>query len=163
MQAEELAQMFDKPHREGRLWRARCPVHKSKGLTLAIYADAERCSVRCFAGCESDDILKAVGLTFKDCFYRKLSPKAMHDAQRLRLAQERRQSDLRIGEWIIKFIERGYTRGDYKRDVVCVCAWTVLLSVKAMPHRERGLTHHMERIIAVAHCKFNGIKMGANR
>lgn len=48
-------------------WRAKCPAHKSRGLTLAIYADkGNEIGVHCHAGCTRDDVLDALGLTWKD-------------------------------------------------------------------------------------------------
>jgi len=87
MQAEQLANLFERSSREGKAWRARCPVHKSTGLTLAIYADDDRCNVHCFAGCKSDDILKAVGLTWKDTLY---EDKTLSPAEKRAWAQKKR-------------------------------------------------------------------------
>jgi hypothetical protein len=154
--------MFDRHRREGKKWRARCPVHKSKGLTLAIYQGDDRVSVHCFAGCDSDDILAAVGLTWKDCV-EKRDTKAWREAQKARKIAEARASNLRVGDWILRFIDQGYTRGDYLRDVVGACFWAQLLSMKDLHHRSRGLANHMERIMAAQHCKDMRIPMGLNR
>jgi hypothetical protein len=44
-------------------WRARCPAHKSQGLTLSIaQADSGGVLIRCFAGCEVSDIAAALNL-----------------------------------------------------------------------------------------------------
>jgi hypothetical protein len=44
-------------------WRARCPAHKSHGLTLSIaQADSGGVLIRCFAGCEVSDIAAALNL-----------------------------------------------------------------------------------------------------
>lgn len=47
-------------------WRAKCPAHRSRGFTLAIYADKDGIGLHCHAGCEKDDVLAAMGLTWKD-------------------------------------------------------------------------------------------------
>lgn len=77
MQSEDLAKLLHARKCGKSRWRAVCPVHKGRSLTLAVYSDAERVSVHCFAGCSSDDVLAAVGLTWKDCLYdsRPLTPK----------------------------------------------------------------------------------------
>lgn len=50
-------------------WRAPCPAHGSKGLTLAIReADNGGVLVHCFAGCTVDEIVGAVGLAVSDLF-----------------------------------------------------------------------------------------------
>jgi hypothetical protein len=71
MTTEDVAKLFEHSHREGKKWRARCPVHKSRGSTLAIYPDEDKTGIHCFAGCRNDDILAAVGLTFKDLYYQQ--------------------------------------------------------------------------------------------
>ena len=98
MTAEALA---DKFNAKGRKWprRAVCPVHQRQGqryssLTLAIYADEDRSRLWCPSGCKADDILAAVGLTWKDTLYTQrgsLSPeeyKAQRRKQELRAAKE---------------------------------------------------------------------------
>lgn len=59
-------------------WRAKCPAHGSRALTLAIYADKDGIGLHCHAGCEKDDVLTAMGLTWKDLKADKewLSPEA---------------------------------------------------------------------------------------
>lgn len=50
-------------------WRARCPAHASKGRTLGIReGDDGRILLHCFAGCEVNAVLGAVGLTMNDLF-----------------------------------------------------------------------------------------------
>lgn len=50
-------------------WRARCPSHGGKGLTLAIKeGDDERVLLHCFAGCDVHEITAAVGLEVSDLF-----------------------------------------------------------------------------------------------
>jgi hypothetical protein len=46
---------------------ARCPAHNDKSPSLAIKnCDDGRLLLHCFAGCETEDVLSAVGLTFSD-------------------------------------------------------------------------------------------------
>lgn len=53
-------------------WRAKCPIHQAGAKrgdkrTLAIFADeGDEIGLYCFSGCEKDDILSAMGLTWKD-------------------------------------------------------------------------------------------------
>lgn len=75
MNASEVANRFN-ARREGKTWRAKCPVHRSKGSTLAIYSNADHVGLHCFAGCSKDDILATVGLSWKDLLFddKRLSP-----------------------------------------------------------------------------------------
>ncbi len=46
---------------------AHCPAHDDKSPSLAIReCDDGRVLLHCFAGCEPEDVLAAVGLTFAD-------------------------------------------------------------------------------------------------
>jgi hypothetical protein len=60
-------------------WRARCPAHESKGLTLSIgEADSGAALVHCFAGCGAADVLASVGLQLSDLY----PPDALIEARR---------------------------------------------------------------------------------
>ena len=147
MQAEELARQFEQARREGKAWRARCPVHGGKSLTLAIYSGEDRCFVHCFAGCNPDDILKAVNLTWKDLYYQpraRLSREAWIAQQRIREAKESQERIKRIAEWIEVFCELGYTIEDRQIDLACYEAWWII--GKGQP--TRGWLNHMYRIMA---------------
>jgi len=160
MQAEELARLFERPRREGKAWRARCPVHKGKSLTLAIYPDDDRVGLHCFAGCSKDDILAAVGLTWKDLLYvprERLSRDAWIAQQRIREAKDVKESNMRIGEWILRFCEMGYTLADRERDVIVSLSAAALLVAKPERHREVLLRTAMERITAADHCRLRGM------
>ena len=46
---------------------ARCPAHDDRSPSLAITScDDGRILIHCFAGCETEDVLTAIGLTFAD-------------------------------------------------------------------------------------------------
>jgi len=46
---------------------ARCPAHEDRSPSLAIKeCDDGRVLLHCFAGCETEDVLSAIGLTFAD-------------------------------------------------------------------------------------------------
>lgn len=50
-------------------WLALCPAHEDKNPSLSISeGDGGRVVLHCFAGCETEDILNAVGLKLKDLF-----------------------------------------------------------------------------------------------
>jgi hypothetical protein len=152
MTTEALARMFDRPRREGKAWRCRCPVHGGKSLTLAIYADDDRSRVHCFAGCEADDVLAAVGLTWKDTLFAQRDPKEWLEQKRQREITEKRASELRIGTWILRFIENGYTREDRDEDVTVLCACAIVLTNKPNRTWEGILRTTTERIAAADHC-----------
>ena len=68
--ADNLLQHLDKVKRTGPgTWSARCPAHDDRGPSLAI-SDKEDglVLVHCFAECDVQDVLGAVGLTFSDLY-----------------------------------------------------------------------------------------------
>ena len=52
-------------------WEARCPAHDDRHASLSITeGDDGRALLKCHAGCDSGDVLIAIGLTFGDLFPR---------------------------------------------------------------------------------------------
>ncbi len=52
-------------------WKARCPAHEDSNPSLSITrGDDGRVLVKCFAGCDSAEVVKALGLSQKDLFQR---------------------------------------------------------------------------------------------
>lgn len=62
---------------------ARCPAHddRSPSLTIKECGDG-RVLVHCFAGCETEDVLSAVGLAFADLMPERIDGKHSFRAQR---------------------------------------------------------------------------------
>lgn len=60
--------------------RAQCPGHGSRGFSLAVRPGTtddgrEKATVTCFAGCETTDVLAAIGLTLGDLYEPKTGPR----------------------------------------------------------------------------------------
>jgi hypothetical protein len=53
-------------------WRALCPAHGSKSRSLSVREVDGRVLIHCFAGCEVEDILAALGLQFSDLYEQPL-------------------------------------------------------------------------------------------
>ena len=50
-------------------WRARCPAHEGKSLSLSIAeADSGAALLHCFSGCGAIEVLAAVGLQLPDLY-----------------------------------------------------------------------------------------------
>lgn len=69
MDAGKLLERLDKVRRmgEGR-YMACCPAHADNNPSLSIRDDGERLLIHCFAGCDSQDVLDAVGLKWGDLY-----------------------------------------------------------------------------------------------
>lgn len=53
------------PHR----WTARCPAHEDRSPSLSITVKADgKTLIHCHAGCDTDDVLSAIGMTWKDLY-----------------------------------------------------------------------------------------------
>jgi hypothetical protein len=54
-------------------WICKCPAHQDKSPSLSIReTDDGRVLLHCFAGCETTDVLAALGLEFSDLFDKSL-------------------------------------------------------------------------------------------
>ena len=69
MKIEEIARRFNAvPNGPGK-WKARCPIHGDENPSLTISpGENGKILVGCLVGCETADILRAVGLKFSDLF-----------------------------------------------------------------------------------------------
>jgi hypothetical protein len=57
------------PRRSGKGWSVRCPAHHDKSPSLQIVVGREgRVLLRCWAGCQTDDVLVQLGLKWTDLF-----------------------------------------------------------------------------------------------
>ena len=68
MYIEDVLNRFDGVRETGGgQYSCRCPAHEDKSNSLGIkQGDGDRIMMNCFAGCQTQDILSAVGLSFKD-------------------------------------------------------------------------------------------------
>ena len=67
--AENLIQRLEKVRGRNGSWTARCPAHADKGPSLAVRETPDgRVLVHCFAGCETESVLGAVGMDMTDLF-----------------------------------------------------------------------------------------------
>ena len=62
---------------------ARCPAHEDRSPSLAVAEGRDgRVLIHCFAGCEAEDILAAIGLTFADIMPERAGSKHSYRPQR---------------------------------------------------------------------------------
>lgn len=58
-------------------YMAKCPAHPDRSASLSVRCmDDGRTLIHCFAGCNADDVLGAVGLEFKDLFPERITDHA---------------------------------------------------------------------------------------
>ncbi len=69
---ERVLACFEHVKRVGNRWIAHCPIHEDKDASLAISEGTDgRVLVHCFAGCNTEHILRALGLSMCDLFPEK--------------------------------------------------------------------------------------------
>ena len=91
-------------------WYALCPAHADRSPSLSVRDTGERILIHCFAGCAAEDILAAIGMTWRDLFadeWQAAHEAGIHQKVKLppldQLALERRiidiaEADLRAGK-----------------------------------------------------------------
>lgn len=118
MTLDELLEKFDHPRRSGNGWNVRCPHHQDRQASLGITEQDGKLLLRCYAGCDTRDILDDLDLTFSDLWATRSSKKeeqkvaieAIYEYtdedgqplfQSIRfLGKDFRQRHLEDGEWV---------------------------------------------------------------
>jgi len=66
---ENLISRLDKVKGRNGSWTASCPAHADKGPSLAVRENEDgRILLHCFAGCETANVLGAIGMDMTDLF-----------------------------------------------------------------------------------------------
>jgi hypothetical protein len=84
MSAEKLLPRLDHVRETGHgKYVACCPAHEDRSPSLAIKDCSDgRVLVHCFAGCETEDVLSAIGLTFADLMPESIGSEHSYKPQR---------------------------------------------------------------------------------
>lgn len=75
MTIQEFVAQLDGVKQTGRGWIARCPSHPDKTPSLSIHEGDIGVLVRCFAGCQTKEIVTELGLELRDLFYDSDKPR----------------------------------------------------------------------------------------
>jgi hypothetical protein len=59
-------------------WKAKCPVHADTNPSLSITLKNKRILIKCYAGCKTEDILSAKGLSWSDLSLNKKSESVLN-------------------------------------------------------------------------------------
>ena len=85
-------------------WMACCPGHQDKSPSLAINEVNDRILVHCFAGCETSDVISALGLKVSDLFYNKLASGELTEGKKRRYEEALNSERYQVA--IINSVER---------------------------------------------------------
>ena len=69
-------------------WQARCPAHEDRSPSLSIREGSGAILLHCFAGCDTSEIVAALGLRMADLFDEPLHPQALAAQTRAPETQE---------------------------------------------------------------------------
>lgn len=68
MELKDFLTHFDVKHRSNGQYKAICPAHRDKNASLSISEKNGRIAVYCHAGCSTESVLNATGLSMSDLF-----------------------------------------------------------------------------------------------
>lgn len=71
MSLEAVLARLEKVKGRGNSFSACCPAHSDKSPSLTIRQAENRILMHCFAGCSTEEVLGAIGMTFDDLFPEK--------------------------------------------------------------------------------------------
>jgi hypothetical protein len=75
---DKILQKFKKIRKtDENKWKAQCPVHNDKNPSLSITVKKKNILLKCHAGCETKDILSALGLNFSDLNLKNIDKKVL--------------------------------------------------------------------------------------
>jgi hypothetical protein len=84
MRLERFIELLDGVRSRSRGYLARCPAHADRTPSLSIRAgEDDKILLKCFAGCEAEDICRSLGLTLADLF------PSLHAPRHKRIAKQR--------------------------------------------------------------------------
>lgn len=79
MHIDQFVSHFKKPHRTPRGWQVLCPAHDDDNASLSIGTGSDnKIIIKCHAGCTTDEILSAIGLTISDLFQDEKKPSKIY-------------------------------------------------------------------------------------
>lgn len=83
---------LDRVRRCGRGFIARCPAHEDKSASLSLAEGGDgRILLHCFAGCESADVVAALGFEWRDLFPRRIDS-TLSPAERSQIREAAKQA-----------------------------------------------------------------------
>lgn len=108
--SEALAGLHARQH--GRGWVARCPAHNDKAPSLRIDERDGKVALYCHAGCDTRDVLAAMGLSMSDLFDDDLNPSASGtDVERREVAAySYDDADGNLLFQVVRFEPKGFTQ-----------------------------------------------------
>lgn len=151
MTTDALLARFDRHRKTAAGWEARCPAHEDRRPSLAVSETEDRVLIHCRAGCTTEAVCSALGLTLADLFHdrgagpsrrgvhapRSLTPRGWLSAAELGLwrgAITREYRALAVLDAARGCDTSGWSDEDFARAMVAVCRANDDLRVAASLH-----------------------------
>lgn len=77
---EDFLDLLDDVKPGGNGYVARCPSHEDREASLGVTESDGKILVSCYAGCQTEDVLHELDLTFSDLYVKPRSSKREIDA-----------------------------------------------------------------------------------
>ena len=147
MTTAELAQILHARRLGPGKWIAKCPAHRDRSPSLAIREGKKAVLLRCWSGCATEDVLKAIGLKMSDLFPNKPSAN-WREIGRIREKELHAIWESKRSIRHKRLREKGYSPEDMKLDWECAIAIAMMLAEKPSEHLERLLAIKMDNVIS---------------
>jgi 5S rRNA maturation endonuclease (ribonuclease M5) len=69
LRLDSFLERLEHTHRSGNGYEARCPSHEDLVTSLCVAENGDKLLVHCQAGCATESVVEAMGLTMRDLFY----------------------------------------------------------------------------------------------
>ena len=81
MRIDAFLELLENTRHSGNGWTARCPSHEDRVSSLGVAENGDKLLVTCRAGCPTEDVVAALGLSMRDLFYESGNgePKAVYE------------------------------------------------------------------------------------
>ena len=112
--AERVTVLLDgvRPTGQGR-WMAKCPAHDDKSPSLSIRETSDGALlVHCFSGCNTSDVMAALGLSLSDLFDNPPWERGPNRRQERGLAASEKLKMIASDSWVVLIAAEHISRGD---------------------------------------------------
>ena len=126
---DRLLSRLESVRKAGTGYTAKCPAHSDRSASLGVSeAEAGKVLVHCFAGCETADVMAAVGLTLADLFPARLRASTPDERRAARLGALRANWSAALGVLALE-------------STIAVCACETMLGGEPLDHADRIRLH----------------------
>jgi hypothetical protein len=126
---DRLLSRLESVRKAGSGYTARCPAHSDRSASLSVSeAEGGKVLIHCFAGCETADVMAAVGLTLAELFPARLRASTPEERRAARLGALRANWSAALGVLALE-------------STIAVCACETMLRGEPLDESDRIRLH----------------------